>query len=91
MMHFENLSLKKYTVFEEKKFLRKIADVICNCIRASISDYILVEHSLPSAAEALQGHKGAQVLPYLLTTLFPEVIFLEKQPCIPSPFLRSFC
>lgn len=73
MMNFENLKLKKNAAF----------DVTCNCLPASISEYILVEHSLPLAAEALQGQQGAQVLPYLPTTLFPEIIFLEKQPPIP--------
>lgn len=78
-MNFENLNVKKNAVF----------DVICNCLPANTSDCILVKHSL-AAAEALQGQKGAQVLPYLLTTLFPKIIFLEKQPPIPS-FLCSFC
>lgn len=58
MTNFENLNLKKNAVF----------DVVCNCLPASISDCILVEHRLPSAAEALQGQQGAQDLPYPLTT-----------------------
>lgn len=76
MMNFENLSPKKNAVF----------DVICNCLPASINDCILVKHSLPPAAEALQGQEGARVLSYLLTTLFPEIIFLEKNPLLSHLF-----
>lgn len=81
MMNFENLNLKENAVF----------DVTCNCLPASISECILVEHSLPLAAKALQGQRGAQVLLHLPTTLFPEIIFLEKQPPIQFFFFCSFC
>lgn len=76
MMNFENLNVKKNAVFY----------VICNCLPASISGCSLVKHSL-AAVEAVQGQQGAQVLPYLLTTLFPEIIFFGKTTSHPIFFV----